>query len=211
VAREKKVPALPGGEARARAWGRCDMRSINVDPAWWFPPRQARSTFFPQGAGMTGALQPKPAAAGLLHYCRDCSNSGAVGGDRVCRSFSSARLSKSAGGVRNCAIIQAMKSRNFRATNFRLRTRSASFQGMSSPLRRSSCRIPGPPVPRVNRGTSRSVPRLTCKWKRRRRRVQLPYPCDGQLHTTPMPFLFWATLPFAMMEMWLRECERMRG
>jgi hypothetical protein len=25
-----------------------------------------------------------------------------------------------------------------------------------------------------------------------------------------MPFLFWATLPFAMMDMWLRECERAR-
>ena len=25
-----------------------------------------------------------------------------------------------------------------------------------------------------------------------------------------MPFLFWATLPFAMMDMWFRECERAR-
>jgi hypothetical protein len=25
-----------------------------------------------------------------------------------------------------------------------------------------------------------------------------------------MPFLFWATLPFAMMDMWFRECERTR-
>jgi hypothetical protein len=25
-----------------------------------------------------------------------------------------------------------------------------------------------------------------------------------------MPFLFWATLPFAMMDMWFRECERVR-
>jgi len=25
-----------------------------------------------------------------------------------------------------------------------------------------------------------------------------------------MPFLFWATLPFAMMDMWFRECERPR-
>jgi len=26
-----------------------------------------------------------------------------------------------------------------------------------------------------------------------------------------MPFLFWATLPFAIMDMWFRECERRRG
>ena len=25
-----------------------------------------------------------------------------------------------------------------------------------------------------------------------------------------MPFLFWATLPFAMMDIWFRECERTR-
>ena len=25
-----------------------------------------------------------------------------------------------------------------------------------------------------------------------------------------MPFLFWATLPFAMMDLWYRECERAR-
>jgi len=25
-----------------------------------------------------------------------------------------------------------------------------------------------------------------------------------------MPFLFWATLPFAMIDMWFRECERAR-
>jgi hypothetical protein len=25
-----------------------------------------------------------------------------------------------------------------------------------------------------------------------------------------MPFLFWATLPFAIMDMWWRECERTR-
>ena len=25
-----------------------------------------------------------------------------------------------------------------------------------------------------------------------------------------MPFLFWATLPFAMMDVWFRECERTR-
>jgi len=25
-----------------------------------------------------------------------------------------------------------------------------------------------------------------------------------------MPFLFWATLPFAMLDMWFRECERAR-
>ena len=25
-----------------------------------------------------------------------------------------------------------------------------------------------------------------------------------------MPFLFWATLPFAMMDMWFRACERTR-
>ena len=25
-----------------------------------------------------------------------------------------------------------------------------------------------------------------------------------------MPFLFWATLPFAVMDMWFRECERAR-
>ena len=26
-----------------------------------------------------------------------------------------------------------------------------------------------------------------------------------------MPFLFWATLPFAMIDMWFRECERARS
>ena len=25
-----------------------------------------------------------------------------------------------------------------------------------------------------------------------------------------MPFLFWATLPFAVMDMWFRQCERAR-
>jgi hypothetical protein len=26
-----------------------------------------------------------------------------------------------------------------------------------------------------------------------------------------MPFLFWATLPFAIIDMWFRECERARS
>jgi hypothetical protein len=41
--------------------------------------------------------------------------------------------------------------------------------------------------------------------------MRLPYPCDGQRKEAPMPFLFWATLPYALMDMWLKECERMRG
>jgi hypothetical protein len=52
------MPALPG-EKRGRGLGSLRVRSINADPAWWFLPRQVRSVFFSEEAGVTDASQAK--------------------------------------------------------------------------------------------------------------------------------------------------------